>query len=127
MNILDDLDSDISQATSDLSNVCRSMVFAPFAVAMVDVWNGNSTIVSFYVLIIAMSTILIDVVQYCTTAILSTIWYTKVEKGIIDSERLEKEQTSFRRICVILLVVKVSLVLICFGLIIIILLKHMHN
>lgn len=109
--IQDDLDEDKSHATSDISNVCRTMSLALFAAGIFDIWNGEAQVVSIIVVIATITTILLDLVQYCATALLSIYWNNKLESGEMAPESVEAKQDIFHRVCMTILGFKVFFVL----------------
>lgn len=121
---LDELEEDRAQATSNVSLVCRTMTLALFAVGLMDIWNGSKALESMIVVISTISIILVDLIQYVLTAVLSALWYKQIEDGkIYEYKQLEAKQSVFQNSCIVLLGIKVVIVMICLGLIISILIK----
>lgn len=82
--ITDDLDEDVSQATSDLSHVCRTMAMALFAPAIVDLFSEHPQSVSIIIILITICIFFLDIVHYSATAILSRHWLRQIQGGRIN-------------------------------------------
>lgn len=118
--ITDDLDLDVSQASSDLSHVCRTMAMALFAPAIVDLLSEYPQPVSPIIITITICIIFLDIVQYSITTILSRLWLRQVHSRRIDGTQLNSKQSIWQGCALIILFIKV--IAICVSIVLVMIL-----
>lgn len=117
--------SELSQSTASVSNVCRTMALTLFAAVVYDIWKQCSCTreLSLSVAGLVIIEIFIELIQYCTTTILLKIWSYRIVHRKLSQRQLNREKIKLQKFCMYLVALKVILVFICSILVAVILIK----
>lgn len=119
--------SELSQSTASVSNVCRTMALTLFAAVIYDIWDKTCTDTqnaSLYVAGLVIIVIFIELLQYCITTVLLKVWSYQIVHRKLNQRQLNKEKIKLQKFCICLVALKVILVLLCSVLVVFILAAH---
>lgn len=109
--ILNVLESEITQSTSDVSNVCRTMSLALFAAVIFDILGENKSEWSLFVVLLAVFVIFLDLLQYGATTIAVRVWSYKLCHRKITKDQYKESSRIFQKVCLVIVALKVTLVI----------------
>ena len=117
--------SELSQSTASVSNVCRTMALTLFAAVVYDIWKQCSCTreLSLCVAGLVIIEIFIELIQYCTTTIFLKVWSYKIVHRKLSQRQLNKGKVKLQKFCICLVALKVIIVFICSILVTVILIK----